>query len=306
MPRSALVLLLGVLTGCSFAPHAPAPAPAPTTTVGGTSAPAPEPRSRYGNPASYTEFGRRYVVMDSAKGYRERGIASWYGKKFHGRRTSSGEPYDMYALSAAHKTLPLPTWVEVRNLKNNRTLVLRVNDRGPFVANRIIDLSYAAATELDIVRDGTGLVEVTALSFAPNGDALAPPPEPVRAATVIRHAEPTPSTEPAPADAAETPPPLSEPATAPVQTAAATAPNSVAGSRLFAQVGAFASLDNAEAMFIRLRETGFGPVDIVTRAGESPTLYRVRVGPMADTDTLDETVNRLNASGLGETQVIIE
>ncbi|HEV58629.1 MAG TPA: septal ring lytic transglycosylase RlpA family protein [Phycisphaerales bacterium] len=125
--------------------------------------PRSEPRSKYGNPTSYEVFGRRYYVMDSAAGYSERGIASWYGSKFHGRRTSSGEPYDMYQMTAAHKSLPLPTYVRVTNLRNGRSVIVKVNDRGPFHDNRIIDLSYAAATKLDILKEGTGLVEVTAI-----------------------------------------------------------------------------------------------------------------------------------------------
>lgn len=126
--------------------------------------PRDEPRSRYGNPPSYVINGKKYVVRSTAKGYVERGIASWYGTKFHGRRTSSGETYDMHALTAAHTTLPLPVYVQVRNLKNGRSTVVRVNDRGPFHDNRIIDLSYAAASKLGIVEEGTGLVEVRALT----------------------------------------------------------------------------------------------------------------------------------------------
>lgn len=132
-----------------------------------------EPRSRYGNPPSYEVSGKRYYVMDSADGFVERGIASWYGPKFHGRKTSSGEIYDMHAMTAAHKSLPLPTYVRVTNLENGRSLILKVNDRGPFVRNRIIDLSYAAAHELDIVAKGTGLVEVRALT--PGRPVPAPP-----------------------------------------------------------------------------------------------------------------------------------
>ena len=122
-----------------------------------------EPKSRYGNPASYAVYGKRYYPLNASDGYRERGIASWYGTKFHGRRTSSGEPYDMYAMTAAHKTLPLPTYVRVTNLENRRSVVLRVNDRGPFHTNRIIDLSYTAASKLGILSKGTGSVEVLAL-----------------------------------------------------------------------------------------------------------------------------------------------
>ena len=123
-----------------------------------------EPRSRYGNPESYEVFGKRYYVLNSSKGFVERGIASWYGTKFHGKRTSSGETYDMYAMTAAHKTLPLPTYVEVINLENNKSVVVRVNDRGPFHENRIIDLSYAAASKLGILSNGTGLVEIHAIN----------------------------------------------------------------------------------------------------------------------------------------------
>ncbi len=127
--------------------------------------PRKEPKSRYGNGPYYEVYGVSYEVLDSSYGYKERGVASWYGKKFHGRPTSSQEPYDMYGMTAAHKTLPLPTYVRVRNLKNNKTIVVRVNDRGPFVDNRIIDLLYSAAIKLDMVKDGTGLVELTALSY---------------------------------------------------------------------------------------------------------------------------------------------
>ena len=113
--------------------------------------PRAEPRSRYGNPDSYRVNGKTYHVKDSAAGYREKGIASWYGLKFHGRKTSSGEPYDIYKMTAAHKTLPLPTYAQVVNLQNGKSVVVKINDRGPFHTNRIIDLSYAAASKLDIL-----------------------------------------------------------------------------------------------------------------------------------------------------------
>lgn len=130
-----------------------------------------EPKSRYGNPDSYEVFGKRYYVMKDSAGYRERGIASWYGTKFHGQRTSSGETYDMYKMTAAHKTLPLPTYVEVTNLNNNKKVIVKVNDRGPFHDDRIIDLSYAAATKLGIVKKGTGNVEIHALTENNSGVA---------------------------------------------------------------------------------------------------------------------------------------
>src|SRR5688572_1509234 len=109
------------------------------------------PRSKYGNPESYEVYGETYHVLPSARGYSERGMASWYGEDFHGKRTSSGEPYNMHAMTAAHKTLPLPSYVRVTNLQNRREIIVRVNDRGPFVEDRIIDLSFAAATELGVV-----------------------------------------------------------------------------------------------------------------------------------------------------------
>lgn len=148
--------------------------------------PRDEPRSRYGNPASYEALGQRYHVMHSSSGYTERGIASWYGTKFHGRRTSSGEPYDMYAMTAAHTRLPLPTYVRVTNLENGRTVVARVNDRGPFVKNRIIDLSYAAAIKLGMTGKGTALVEVRALD--PGRPAPAAQPAPIMAQAAHRPA----------------------------------------------------------------------------------------------------------------------
>jgi rare lipoprotein A len=126
------------------------------------------PRSKSGNPPFYEVYGVRYKVMDSSAGYKERGVASWYGKKFHGRATSSGERYNMYEMTAAHKSLPLPTIARVTNLNNGKSVVVRVNDRGPFVKNRIIDMSYAAALELEMTGAGTALVEVEALTGKAN------------------------------------------------------------------------------------------------------------------------------------------
>ncbi len=128
-----------------------------------------EPLSRYGNPGAYKVDGRTYEVMTSSSGYRARGIASWYGTKFHSQRTSSGEDYDMYALTAAHKTLPLPTYVRVKNLSNGRQAIVKVNDRGPFHSDRVIDLSYAAAAKLGLLPKGTAPVEIEALSTTPPG-----------------------------------------------------------------------------------------------------------------------------------------
>ena len=158
---------LGLLASCAVRPPdipgsaddgAPARRLDPEKIADAT--PRMEPKSRYGNPDSYVVLGSRYKVMKDGTGFSEKGIASWYGTKFHGRRTSSGEPYDMYAMTAAHKNLPLPCYVRVTNLRNGRQAVVKVNDRGPFHENRIIDLSYAAATKLGILAQGTGFVEI--------------------------------------------------------------------------------------------------------------------------------------------------
>ncbi|MEE4378295.1 MAG: septal ring lytic transglycosylase RlpA family protein [Candidatus Competibacteraceae bacterium] len=174
-----LLLLFMMIAGCSTTPsqapvkqvqipeqspekHTRIPSVPPTEVTG--VAPTWEPPSRTGNPASYKVFGKRYYVMDSSENYRRRGTASWYGKDFHGKKTSSGVPYNMYAMTAAHKSLPIPTYVRVRHLGNGRSIVVKVNDRGPFVDDRVIDLSYAAATKLDMVGTGTAPVEVVALA----------------------------------------------------------------------------------------------------------------------------------------------
>jgi len=125
--------------------------------------PREEPLSAYGNPPEYEAFGRTYRTLESAEGYEEEGVASWYGEEFQGRRTSSGETYDLYAMTAAHRTLPLPSYVEVTNLENGRRVVVRVNDRGPFHEDRVIDVSYAAAYRLGMLAKGTARVRVRAL-----------------------------------------------------------------------------------------------------------------------------------------------
>ncbi len=166
----------GLIGGCAvFGPDAvPPPAevedgpPAPSEIpydLGGLPDPVPsvEPPSRYGNPPSYDVEGTTYYPVKSAVGYRAEGIASWYGTKFHGRRTSSGETYDMFKLTAAHRTLPIPTYVRVTNLENGRQTLVRVNDRGPFHDDRMLDLSYAAAVKLGFSRQGTARVRVESL-----------------------------------------------------------------------------------------------------------------------------------------------
>lgn len=122
-------------------------------------------KSKYGNPKKYVVFGKEYKTLDSSKNFSQTGVASWYGTKFHGRRTSSGELYDMYALTGAHKSLPLPTYAKVTNLDNNKSLIIKINDRGPFHDDRIVDLSYAAAAKLGVLGKGTANVELTAINL---------------------------------------------------------------------------------------------------------------------------------------------
>ena len=203
--------------------------------------------------------------MNTSYGYRERGVASWYGKKFHGRLTSSREPYDMYAMTAAHKTLPLPTYVRVTNLKNGKSIVVRVNDRGPFVHNRIIDLSYSAAMKLDMVRDGTSLVEVEAISFDD------PPPS---SRTRVAASQPSPKVKP--------------------------------DAGIFVQVGAFGDANNARRRYRQLRESGIGQAFVQEDNSSARTLYRVRIGPIADVMQYDSIVEDLQRIGITDSHLVTE
>jgi rare lipoprotein A len=161
--KTRIFVLVALIGACASPDVDRAPTRPPDVSSVPDAVPRAEPRSASGNPPFYEVNGRRYHVMDSSHGYRKRGVASWYGEKFHGRRTSSGETYDMYLMTAAHKTLPLPAYARVTNLGNGRSVVVKINDRGPFVDNRIIDLSYAAANRLDMIRAGTAMVEVEVL-----------------------------------------------------------------------------------------------------------------------------------------------
>ena len=182
-----ILALISILSACGSQPVYDSGPPAGRSNVAdfpGDALPRDEPRSRHGNGPYYKIYGDTYEVLDTNYGYRERGVASWYGNKFHGRLTSNQETYNMYAMTAAHKSLPLPSYVQVRNLRNGRSVIVRVNDRGPFVDNRLIDLSYAAAMKLDMVTAGTSLVEVTAISF---DKPSAQPAEPDITAKPARH-----------------------------------------------------------------------------------------------------------------------
>jgi rare lipoprotein A len=237
-----------------------------------------EPRSKYGNPESYEVRGRRYHTLASSKGYKERGIASWYGTKFHGFRTSSGEIYDMYRMSAAHKTLPLPTYARVTNLDNGRSVVVKVNDRGPFHSDRLIDLSYAAASKLGLLHKGTGRVEVEAI------DATQQPAASVKVAAVpAAHVL------------------ASRPKYAPGFEAPATPAPTVAGpdqSSLYLQLGAFRNKDNALRMQSSLASSQVEGVRIMEGISDQHPVFRVRVGPLNDFQAAETLARRLQDKGL--------
>ncbi|MFO7707215.1 MAG: septal ring lytic transglycosylase RlpA family protein [Desulfobacterales bacterium] len=165
MRVAAVAVLCLIAAGCtarSSTPAPPTPLPRPGARTEG-----PPPETAPGQPKPYRALGQWYQPIPDASGFRQQGVASWYGPDFHGKPTSSGEIYDMHALTAAHKTLPLGTLVRVRQLSNHRTIEVRINDRGPFVGDRIIDLSYEAARRLDVVRPGTAPVEVVAVGAVP-------------------------------------------------------------------------------------------------------------------------------------------
>ncbi|MEJ2114668.1 MAG: septal ring lytic transglycosylase RlpA family protein [Gammaproteobacteria bacterium] len=249
--------------------------------------PRQEPLSKYGNPASYVVFGKTYRTLSSSQGFVQRGIASWYGKKFHGRRTSSGEIYDMYGMTAAHTQLPLPTYVQVTNLKNGKQVVLRVNDRGPFHGNRILDLSYIAASRLGIIKEGTGLVEVRALD--PRNYQLA------------QNRELNNSTASAKIEKQEA---YTDDSAADTVTEAATVSN--LNPQVFVQVGAFGERENANQLASQLSELNLGEVSISSVVKNSKQLHRVRIGPLATVQSADDTVAQLSAMGMSDHRVVIE
>jgi rare lipoprotein A len=313
--RTTLALALCMLTGCASIAERPAPSPSRPTVLPARppnvnqipdAVPRYEPRSAFGNPPFYDVDGRRYFVLGSSAGYVERGIASWYGTEFHGLRTATGESYDMFAMTAAHKTLPLPCYARVTNLSNGRSVVVRINDRGPFVFNRIIDLSYAAAAKLEMIGTGTAFVQVETLTPPGPLDTVSVSSPAAGAATAGLSSVPAiPSSVVLPR--APTAPTTAAAATAP-PTAIATPTPPAAGAMpgalrsnttpapLYIQVGAFARPENATRVRQRLRAAGFD--DVITLAPDSArTLTRVRIGPIASVQQYDQLVTRLARLG---------
>jgi rare lipoprotein A len=211
--------------------------------------PRSEPINR-GTARPYVVMGKSYTPMTSLGPYKARGIATWYGRRYHGRQTASGEIYDMYAMTAAHTTLPIPSYARVTNLKNGKSVVVRINDRGPFVDGRIIDLSYTAAHRIGVIAGGNALVEVETILPDGSGAAVAAAPRPTAA--------PPASPESAPLAAALEPePPANElPAAEPPAIAAVSsppAPARVDTGGIYLQLGAFGSRDNAENFLARMK-----------------------------------------------------
>ena len=250
--------------------------------------PTDEPPARYGNRSPYTVLGKQYHVMDDAHGYVARGIASWYGAKFHGRATSSLEPYDMYQFTAAHKSLPLPTHVRVTNLLNGRNVVVRVNDRGPFHEERLIDLSYAAAVKLGMHVEGTAPVEIRVLK---PGIKVPPPPADMPAAQAWALAR----TGDLPTSRG---PRLEVVASSRIEDTEPEPPPPPPG-RLWLQVASFAEPANAQRLIERVQKAGIPGAAIKTAQVAGRTVYRVRVGPFVSREDSHASADRLHDMGMG-------
>lgn|SRR3990167_3964028 len=226
--------------------------------------PKPEPLANYGNMSVYYVFGKRYRTIKSSKNYNEIGTASWYGTKFHTRRTSSGERYNMLAMTAAHKSLPLPTYVEVTNLHNKRKIIVKVNDRGPFKANRIIDLSYVAAKKLDMFGRGTALVRVKAIDPYFYQRSL-----PLAKNSVIAHSH---------------------------HKSALLFAKKKPSQFVYLQIATFKHKANAERLKRRLITLLTTPINIAHTPNKKH--YHVQIGPINDSATINKITNRLKQFGI--------
>jgi rare lipoprotein A len=260
-----------LLSGCQSTPRVspgrdgPEAYPPAATELLATPNPLPrlEPIRVGGPNKPYDVLGEHYVPLQGDEAFSERGLASWYGNKFHGRPTASGEVYNMYAMTAAHPTLPIPSYARVRNPANGREVVVRVNDRGPFHKGRIVDLSYTAALKLDLLR-GVAPVELTRITQAEIRAGFTPPPEPP---PVFAPAEPA---NAPPRDTTETlrPPPETSPA------------RTEAARGFWVQLGAFKRLDAAEALRSQLAEQDLARVPLLTIVRENG-LHKLQAGPYA-------------------------
>lgn len=254
-------------SGGYYLDDGPGANPPPNLDAIADAIPRNEPLHRGAN-KPYVVFGKTYVPNVAADAFKQQGIASWYGRKFHGQKTSTGEIYDMYAMTAAHPTLPLPSYVRVTNPANHKSVVVRVNDRGPFHPDRIIDLSFAAANRLDIARRGSGRVVLERVFADANR------PAEVVVATTATAPMPAPIATPTPA----TPTPATPPIASAMTSIAAATPITADTGELFLQLGAFSSMENAEIFRARMsRELDWHREPILL--SQKDGLFRVRLGP---------------------------
>lgn len=233
-----------------------------------------EQKSRGGN-KNYRVNGKNYRVLNSSAGYKQRGIASWYGKKFHGHRTSNGEIYDMYQMSAAHKSLPLPSYVRVTHLKNGKSVILRVNDRGPFHRNRLIDLSYVAAKKLGITATGTGIVEIEAIN--PKQYLSKKNSSKQRSSGHLKNRAKF-RNNPASSDS---------------------------NYQVFLQVGAFSQHQNAESLQNRIGNLSL-PYSTKVEFDASQNLYKVKLGPFASVDAADTVSETLYQHQIDKAYIVVD
>ncbi|MBS3804999.1 MAG: septal ring lytic transglycosylase RlpA family protein [Oleiphilaceae bacterium] len=229
-----------------------------------------------GNKSPYTVWGKQYRVMASSEGYVERGIASWYGEKFHGHKTSNGEIFDMYTMSAAHKSLPIPGYARVTNLDNGRVVIVRVNDRGPFHGDRLIDLSYAAAKKLGYHSRGTASVEVAAITVTRDG-AMTLAGESFQGS----------------ASSAPVPVPLSS-------------PDKKQSEALFVQLGSFGQTDSANKLSEKVGLSTSRSVRVRRVATAAGTFHRVQVGPFDDPDAAHQERETLERRGFSQATVLTD
>ncbi len=281
----AACVLLGLLSACSSAPRTGG-----SSDPGASSSPGPRPL-RDGPPAHYmdvssipdavptphmgpykatpyTVLGQSYTPMQDGRNYRETGLASWYGTKFHGQLTANGEDYDLYGMTAAHKTLPLPTYVRVTNLENDKSIIVRVNDRGPFYSDRIIDLSYAGAKKLGFAERGTAKVRVEGIDPVAWQQQNNP-------GYLVKKNPPQEVYQPA-----------------------------SAGQGLYLQVGAFASDAAAERLRMQLQGLVSSSVFVSPVQQNMQTLHRVRVGPLPNHDEAQRVINSLRSANLGTATLV--
>src|SRR5690554_2975175 len=272
-----------------------------------------EPLSRGGNRPVYEVWGKSYQVLPEARGYTQQGNASWYGEKFHGYATSNGEIYDMYKMTAAHRSLPLPSFVRVTSLDNGRSVIVRVNDRGPFHNDREIDLSYAAAARLDILDSGTGRVKVEAIDVeqwlaenggtdgrARNGSAGASAPVAPPARQAASRVAPAPAGGAVAAGTANGRSAEGRPADGRPADGSPAERRPADGSPIYLQIAALGSAESAQALQARLQAELSRPVRVDTSTG----VHRVQVGPLAGADQIDPVRGELRRAGFEQSFIV--